>query len=223
MLSPKAKKAKGETIEDKRTKYKQNILDSDTDFANIASLLRTEAMNQLILNATYAFTEKYEFILSGVYTEQNGLINENGKINSLLDIYEHIMRKRPWNDTCGNSNNKLKSHSVISGYNNMNVLKNSLGGYEVMSELLKTLIAALHNLHKLKSQMVLSAIPESYLLNEIKLVLQKMNCVSCAEVLSDDQQITQIRLLNDYLTGLTDNAALNLFKHIKCHEQTTFA
>ncbi len=31
-----------------------------------------------------------------------------------------------------------------------------------------------------------------------------MNCVSCAEVLSDDQQITQIRLLNDYLTGLTD-------------------
>lgn len=223
MISPKAKKVKGETIEDKRANYKQYILASDTNFANITSLLRTEAMNQLILNATYAFKEKYEFILSGVYTRQNGLLNAKGKINGLLDIYEQIMLKRPLNDTFSNSNDKLKSHSVISGYNNMNVLKNSLGGYEVMSELLKTLIVALHNLHKLKSQMVLSSIPENYLLNEIKLVLQKRNCVSWADALSDDQQIKQIRLLNDYLTGLTDNAALSLFKHIKAHEQITFA
>ena len=221
--SPMAKKTKGETIEEKRANYKQKNLSSKLNFTDLTSKLRSEAMNQMISNAVYAFKQNYEPIIRGAYNKVNHLLNAKGKINGFLDIYAHMMSQKPFEDTFGNSNDKLKSHSVNSGYNNINVLKNSLGGYEVMSELLKTYITALHNLHKLKSQMVLCTIDEEYLFEEIKTALRKRNASSWVDVLSEEQQIEQIRLLNDYLTGLTDNAALKLFRHIKGHEQITLS
>lgn len=221
LKAPTAKKIKGETIEEKRTNYKQNMSDEKLSFGNITSKLRSEAMHQMILNAVHAFKEKYEYIIRGAYTQQNKLLNASGKINSLLNIYEDMIASHSYKDSFKQSNKDLKNHSINFGYNNLYVLKNSLGGYEVMSELLKTYIAAIHNLKKLKSQMVLYTIPEDYLLPEIINSLKTKSSSSWTEVLSETQQIEQIRLLNDYLTGLTDTAALKLFRHIKGHEQIT--
>jgi dGTP triphosphohydrolase len=191
-------------------------------FANIASKLRSEALFQLILNAFHAFKEKYDYIITGTYTIDNQLLNAKGKINGLLDIYAAIMANHPVKDRFAKSNTGLKKHSVTAGYNNIAVLKNSLGGYEVMSELLKTHIAALHNLNKLQSQMILLTAPTEFIHKSIHDSLNKRDARSWVEILSPQQQIEQIRLLNDYLTGLTDNAALRLFRHLKGHEQVGF-
>lgn len=218
--TPLAMRTLGETLEEKLSNHKQSLV--EMNFGNIASKLRSEALFQLILNAFHTFKEKYDYIITGTYTMDNQLLNAKGKINGLLDIYAMIMANHPVKDRFAKSNTGLKKHPVTAGYNNIAVLKNSLGGYEIMRELLKTHIAALHNLNKLQSQMILLTAPPEFVHDGIRDSLNKRDAHSWAEVLSPQQQIEQIRLLNDYLTGLTDNAALKLFRHLKGHEQVGF-
>ena len=220
LKTPLAMRTPGETLEEKLNNYKQSL--AEMSFTNIASKLRSEALFQLILNAFHAFKEKYDYIITGTYTIDNQLLNAKGKINGLLDIYAAIMANHPVKDRFAKSNTGLKKHSVTAGYNNIAVLKNSLGGYEIMSQLLKTHIAALHNLNKLQSQMILLTAPTEFIHKSIRDSLNKRDARSWVEILSPQQQIEQIRLLNDYLTGLTDNAALRLFRHLKGHEQVGF-
>jgi dGTP triphosphohydrolase len=40
--------------------------------------------------------------------------------------------------------------------------------------------------------------------------------------LDDNLQIEQIQLINDYLTGMSDNYACNLYKKLRGVEQVTF-
>ena len=183
--------------------------------------LRSEAIFQMTLNAFDVFKQKYEYIISGIYTIENQLLSNKGKIHGLLDIYATLTQDEQDVDAIDHANQALKKYSVNYGYNNIAVLKNSLGGYEVMSGLLKTYIAALHSLNKLKSQMVLFTIPEMYLSGKLRVALSKRDTISWVDILSEEQQIEQIRRLNDYVTGLTDNAALRLFRHMKGHEQIT--
>ena len=70
--------------------------------------------------------------------------------------------------------------------------------------------------------MILLTAPPEFVHEGIRDSLNKRDAYSWVEVLSPQQQIEQIRLLNDYLTGLTDNAALKLFRHLKGHEQVGF-
>lgn len=214
--APLAKKTNGNTIEDKRCNYKKLIQRLDVDDA--FSKLRSDSLFQLMQNALYAINNKYENIMSGNYTIENKLLNKTGKINGLLDIYSSIMENSIKQDGFARSNSTLKEHSIIFGYNNLAVLKNSLGGYEVMSELLKSHIIALHSLDSLKSQMILLTMPDKYLHEDLREALVKRNAKSWVEVLSRKDKPAQVRLLNDYLTGLTDTEALKLFKHLKGHE-----
>lgn len=220
--APAAKNSsiQGNTIEEKRISYKENITKQNLKtFDSIASKLRSEALFQMILNAKHSFEKKYDYIMTGSYTKCNQLLNKKGKIHGLLDIYSAIMGDSPTEDCFARTSAGLKKHSVVSGYNNIAVLKNSLGGYEIMRELLETYIFALHNLDKLKSQMILFTIPEEYIFEDILEAIDKKNSKSWVTILSKKQQAEQIRKLNDYLTGLTDTAALKLFRHLKGHEQ----
>ena len=217
-----ATKTHGGNLSEKRIHYKQDLYaNNQLSFIDIVSKLRSEAIFQMMLNAFDVFQQKYEYIISGIYTIENQLLSNKGKIHGLLDIYATLTQDEQDVDAIDHANQALKKYSVNYGYNNIAVLKNSLGGYEVMSGLLKTYIAALHNLNKLKSQMVLFTIPEMYLSDKLRVVLSKRDAISWVDVLSDEQQIEQIQWLNDYLTGLTDNAALRLFRHMKGHEQIT--
>lgn len=219
MQAPKAKQVTGDTIEEKRSNFAKLLHERAPDFANLASMLRSDAIHQLTLNAAYAFKVKYDSIIRGVYTQQNQLLNAKGQINGLLDIYEAIMQTKNSADEFANSNQDLKKYSISAGYNHLAVLKNSLGGYTIISELLKIHIAALHNLYLLKSQMVLSIMPPKYILAKLINALKIKEYPSWVNALSTTEQIEQIRLINDYLTGLTDTAALKLFRHLKGHEQ----
>lgn len=217
LKTPLAARTLGETLEEKMHNYKQEL--AKLNFANKASKLRSEALFQLILNAFYAFKEKYDHIITGTYTIDNQLLNHKGKIHGLLDIYAEMMASNPVKDRFAKSNIGLKKHSVTAGYNNIAVLRNSLGGYEIMSELLKVHIHSLYNLHQLRAQMILLSTPSEFIHNDLIEAINKRMAKSWLEILSPKQQVEQIRLLNDYLTGLTDNAALKLFRHIKGHTQ----
>ena len=215
--TPMAMRTNGTTLAEKRENYINTL--NNLSFSNISSKLRSEALFQMLLNALHAFKEKYEYIITGTYTQENNLLNSRGRINGLLDIYANIMSNHSIKDRFAESNLDIRKHSIKSGYNNMAVLKNSLGGYEIMSELLKICIYALHNLNKLQAQMIILSIPDNFILAEISEAVNKRDTISWQGILSPKQQCEQIRLLNDYLTGLTDNEALKLFKHIKGHEQ----
>ena len=119
---------------------------------------------------------------------------------------------------------ELKEFSINYGYNNIAVLKNSLVSYEILNTLLQAYIEALHKLDKLKSRMILQTIPTNYLVPEIIAALRTKNTSSWVNVLvTKEQQKQQIRLLNDYLTSITDNTALRLFRQITGQEQITLA
>ena len=124
--TPLAMRTLGETLEEKLSNYKQSLV--GMNFGNIANKLRSEALFQLILNAFHAFKEKYDYIITGTYTIDNQLLNAKGKINGLLDIYAMIMANHPVKDRFAKSNTGLKNTPVTAGYNNIAVLKNSLGG-----------------------------------------------------------------------------------------------
>lgn len=84
-----------------------------------------------------------------------------------------------------------------------------------MRHLLKCLIEALHRLKTYKSKMTLALLPEEYLLVDAE------KYSSILEV-NESLQIEQIRLINDYLTGMSDNFACNLYKKLRGVEQVTF-
>lgn len=84
-----------------------------------------------------------------------------------------------------------------------------------MSHLLKCFIEALHQPKTYKSNMTLALLPEEYLLVDAK----KHDSI---KDLDKNLQVEQIRLINDYLTGMSDNFACNLYKKLRGVEQVTF-
>lgn len=183
-------------------------------FNDKVNKLRSEAMNQMISNACHAFKKYYHHIISGCYS-LNGPMLDKGRVNSLLGIYGQIIQSKHPDDDFHKTYKLLQESSRDNGYNHEGVLKNGLGGYEIMSHLLKCFIEALHQLNTYKSKMILGLLPEEYLLVDVK----EHNSI---RDLDENLQIEQIRLINDYLTGMSDNFACNLYKKLRGVEQVTF-
>ena len=184
------------------------------NFNDKVNKLRSEAMNQMISNACYAFKQYYYHIISGCYSSNSPML-DNGRVNSLLGIYGQIISTKHHDDDFHETYKLLQESSRENGYNHEGVLKNGLGGYEIISHLLKCFIEALHNLKTYKSKMTLGLLPEEYLRVDSK------KHVSIKD-LDDNVQIEQIQLINDYLTGMSDNYACNLYKKLRGVEQVTF-
>lgn len=178
----------------------------------------------MIDNAVYAFKQSYDRILNGDYFESD-LLNKNGKVAGLLDIYVAIQGRVNPDDKFISGYNKIKQRSGKDGYNEKRVLINSLGGYRIMVHLLELFIDALHDLTSFSSRMVLGLLPEDYLIEGIKnLQNSKQKEKVSFWVLNDEDKCTeQIRLINDYLTGMTDSYACQMYKQLTGVKQSDFS
>lgn len=151
------------------------------------SRLRTIAINSLRTHVVNMFMENYDQILTGDYTEVNGLLSSKGFIKGLL----HITR----NNDISEAICEIGGLSEKYGYNNKKVLKHGLAGYNVMKYLTEAFLDAYYDSELTHSKMLRGMFPGTFI--------------------SDDPLIDEygyIRKIIDELTGMTDRYALQIYQ-----------